>query len=325
MAWTPLNHGYGVTQFYHGVPFPDGRRVIGGTQDNGTIVWDEEAGFDGWRRVLGGDGGYAAVDPTDPNVIYAETQWGNLRKSVDGGVTFASAVRGMATPVGDALGPNGNYLFIAPFAMDPGDSQTLWIGGEVVYRTRDGAGNWTPASTRLEDDGKVSAIAIAPTDGNRVAVGAWNGWVYSHARAREATGTTAWPRGKPRNGWVSSVAFDPQDANVMYATYASFGGAHIFRSADGGASWTSIDGTGEGALPDIPVHAIVVDPADSRRLYLGTDVGVFVSTSRGERWMVENTGFGAIVTEWLSLLETGGRRWLYAFTHGRGAWRVEVR
>lgn len=325
VTWTPLNHGYGVTQFYHGAPFPDGRRVIGGTQDNGTILWDEDAGFDGWRRVLGGDGGYVAVDPANPSVIYAETQWGNLRKSVDGGATFSLAIRGMATPVGDALGPNGNYLFIAPFAIDPSDSQTLWIGGESVYRTRDGASTWTPASTRLEGGGKVSAVAISPTDGNRVAVGSWDGWVYSHARATETTGDTAWPRTKPRDGWVSALAFDPDDPSVVYATFASFGGPHVFRSNDGGGSWASIDGSGDTALPDIPIHAIVVDPADPQRLYLGSDAGVFVSTSGGERWMVETTGFGAVVTEWLSLLETDGRRWLYAFTHGRGAWRVEVR
>jgi len=209
--------------------------------------------------------------------------------------------------------------------LDPTDSQTLWIGGDTIYRTRDGAANWTAASTSLGDAGKVSAIAVCPTDGGRVAAGSWNGWVYTHTRALETTAETEWPRSKPREGWVSAVAFDPQDASVLYATYASFGGPHVFRSADGGASWVSIDGAGVGVLPDVPVHVIVVDPADPRRLYLGTDAGVFVSTDRGDRWMVENTGFGAIVTEWLSLLDTGGRRWLYAFTHGRGAWRVEVR
>jgi photosystem II stability/assembly factor-like uncharacterized protein len=325
VAWTSLNHGYGVTQFYHGVPFTDGRRLIGGTQDNGTIVGDVDAGFDGWRRVLGGDGGYVAVDPDDSNVIYAETQWGNLQKSMDGGQTFTPATSGMATPFGDALGPNGNYLFVAPFAMDPSDARTLWIGGQAIYRSRDGASGWTQASALLEDGGKVSAIAISPADGNRVAVGAWNGWVYHHAQATDANAGARWPASKPRDGWVTSVVFDPGNADVVYATYGSFGGPHVFRSVDAGTTWTSIDGTGETGLPDIPVHAIVVDPADSRRLYLATDLGVFVSTSRGGQWMTENTGFGPIVTESLSLLELDGQRWLYAFTHGRGAWRVIVR
>ena len=124
---------------------------------------------------------------------------------------------------------------------------------------------------------------------------------------------------------MTSVAFHPANADILYASYGSFGGAHVFRSADAGATWRTIDGAGEASLPDIPVHALVVDPADPARLYAATDLGVFVSTTGGVRWMVENTGFGAVVTESLSLLDTGGRRWLFAFTHGRGAWRVQLR
>jgi hypothetical protein len=78
-------------------------------------------------------------------------------------------------------------------------------------------------------------------------------------------------------------------------------------------------------LPDIPVHSLVVDPADPARLYLGTDLGVFISVDGGRRWLVEDTGFGAAVTEWLALThDASGRRRLFAFTHGRGAWRVDL-
>jgi hypothetical protein len=112
----------------------------------------------------------------------------------------------------------------------------------------------------------------------------------------------------------------------VYATYGNFGGAHVYRSTNGGATWTSIDGNGAAALPDIPVHCLVVDPNDSARIYLGTDLGVFVSVDGGVRWLVEETGFGAAVTEWLALWrDASGRARLFAFTHGRGAWRVEIR
>lgn len=80
------------------------------------------------------------------------------------------------------------------------------------------------------------------------------------------------------------------------------------------------------ALPDIPVHSLVVDPDDPSRLYVGTDLGVLVSVDACVQWMVEETGFGAAVTEWLSLVrDTSGRKRLFAFTHGRGAWRVDIR
>jgi ligand-binding sensor domain-containing protein len=94
---------------------------------------------------------------------------------------------------------------------------------------------------------------------------------------------------------------------------------------DGGASWSSIDGSGRTGLPNVPVHAILVDPEDRERLYVGTDVGVFVSLDGGESWMVENTGFAAAVTETLAITDgPQGSRWLFAFTHGRGSWRVQL-
>ncbi len=325
VVWRSLNRGYGVTQFYHGLPYPDGRRFLGGTQDNGTIAGDEASGFDGWRNILGGDGGFVAVDPGNTSVIYAETQWAAIRKSYTGGSTWVTATRGLAPAVSDGLGPAGNYLFITPFVMDPNDSQRLWTGGQMIYRTDDGASNWRQASVLLEDGGRASALAVSADDSSHVAVGADNGWVYHEPQALGTDGMSRWPASRPREGWVTSVSFHPRNADVLYATYGSFGGPHVYRSDDTGVTWRAIDGEGEAGLPDIPVHAIVIDREDPRRIYLGTDLGVFVSATGGGRWMVENSGFGAVVTESLSILEATGRRELWAFTHGRGAWKVEIR
>ena len=57
--WTSLNRGYGVTQFYHGTPFPDGKRYLGGAQDNGTVLGSDDQRPDGWRPIFGGDGGFS--------------------------------------------------------------------------------------------------------------------------------------------------------------------------------------------------------------------------------------------------------------------------
>ena len=71
--------------------------------------------------------------------------------------------------------------------------------------------------------------------------------------------------------------------------------------------------------------AVVVDPDDSERLYLGTDLGVMVSLDAGRTWLAEETGFGPAVTMWLQIVKaTDGRKYLFAFTHGRGAWRVRL-
>ncbi len=156
-------------------------------------------------------------------------------------------------------------------------------------------------------------------------VGSDTGHIYRSGNATSADEATVWASSRPRSGFVSSVAFDPNAPNVAYATYAGFGGRHVWRSDDGGGSWASIDGRGEGRVPDIPVHALVVDPSDSRRLYIGTDLGVLASLDGGDSWAVENTGFATAVTEWLDInSDPSEGTYLFAFTHGRGAWKVPL-
>lgn len=210
--------------------------------------------------------------------------------------------------------------------MDPANRTRLWLGGELIYRTSTSAESWTKASTALPDGGVTSAIAVSPHDSNVVVAGTHKGHVLVARAALDANAQTAWAASRPRDGWVTSVAFDPRDANVIYVTYGNFGGSHVYRSGDSGGRWHPLDGAGDDTLPDIPVHSIVVDPDDGARLYLGTDIGVVVSTDAGQRWMIEETGYGPVVTEWLSLIrDRSGRKRLFAFTHGRGVWRVDIR
>ena len=317
--WTNLNNGYEATQFYHGAPYPNGASYFGGTQDNGTIRGTDANGRNGWAAIRGGDGGYVAVDPANTNVLFAENTFLSLGKTTNGDTvspTWTSATNGITES-------SGNFLFIAPFTMDASNSQRLWIGGRTIWRTTDGAASWTQASiTDQLSPGRVSALAVAPTDSNSVIVGSSTGGIFRNASALSATAGTAWANSSPRTGYVSWVAFDPNSANVVYATYSTFGGTHVWKSFDGGASWTGIDGTGAAGLPDVPVHCLAVHPNDSARLYVGTDIGVFVSLDGGASWARENTGFANVVTESLTILGSGCNATLYAFTHGRGVWKV---
>lgn len=325
VEWRDLNNGFGITQFYHGVVFPDGDRYLGGTQDNGTLLGDDAKGFDRWEHILGGDGSYSAIDPTDPDVIYAQTQWGYVYKSTDGGEDFTLSIDGLDRARTDLLGTDANYVFIVPLMMDPSDSKRLWIGGERLFRTDNGARRWNTASRKLKRREKVSALAVSQSDSDRVLVGTNQGRVYRNTSATTAAADTKWRSKRPRKGWVTWVTHDPQDPDTVYASYGWFGGGHVWRSTNGGRRWTNIDGVGTTGLPDIPVHCVLVDPRDSQRIYLDTDLGVIVSVDGGATWAVENTGYGNIVTESLSLHTEGdGDVYLYAFTHGRGAWRVKV-
>lgn len=318
VPWTNLNNNYAVTQFYHGLPYPNGTTYFGGTQDNGTIRGTDAAGTEGWVEIQGGDGGYVAVDPTNTQVLYAETTFGDISKSTDGGVNFDPATNGISDP---------GFLFIAPFIMDTSEPETLWTGGSQMWRTMNAAGIWEEASDIL-GTGSVSSLAVAPSDRNRVLAGTDVGDIHRQTAALTADGTTTWASATPRAGFVSSLAFDPTDANIAYATYSSFNSGpdvgHVWKSTNGGATWTNIDGSGPTGIPDIPAHSIVVDPADTNRLYVGTDLGVFTSIDGGATWMVENTGFANVVTEAMAIASRAGVTNLFAFTHGRGAWRVRL-
>jgi photosystem II stability/assembly factor-like uncharacterized protein len=316
IRWTSLNNGYQVTQFYHGAVYPDGTRFFGGTQDNGTLR-GTAAGGENWNTILGGDGGYVAVARDDTNFIYGEFTGKSLHRSSNGGASFADISGG----VGEAA---GNFQFIHPYAMDPNNSMRLWYGGAFAWRSNNRGTSWTRVSNSFA--ARIASWAIAPSDSNRVYVGVQNlgtttsGRIFTTNAATTLAAPVTWPSAQPRQGYVSSVAVDPANPLVAYATYSTFNFGihlgHVFKTTDGGATWTRIDLT----LPDMPVHSVVVHPTRPDTLYIGTDLGVFVTTNGGGSWMRENTGFANVITEHLEI--NNGR--LFAFTHGRSAWSVPL-
>jgi hypothetical protein len=323
VTWTSLNRGYGVTQFYHGTAFPNGEFYIAGAQDNGTLFGSDRDGSEAWRPVFGGDGGFTAVSATQSNTFYVEYQWANLRRTTDGGGTLTVFTNGLDPVRSSTLGPDANYLFVTPFTIDPNSATRLWLGGEFLYRTT--TTTWTKIGPAMREGGLVSALAVRPGQSDHLVVGTHRGDILWSRNATGSAAAVSFSTTRPRDGWVTSVAHDARTEGVVYATYGSFGGQHVYRSGDHGASWQALPGTGAGTLPDIPIHSIVVDPDDSQRLYLGSDLGVIVSVDGGRSWMSEETGFGPAVTMWLQIVKaTDGNKYLFAFTHGRGAWRVKL-
>ena len=316
VTWTALNNGYQVTQFYHGAVYPDGASYFGGTQDNGTIR-GETPGGQIWDTLLGGDGGFVAVNRTNTNVLYGENTGKSLQRSTNAGGSWFSISAGVTEG-------SGNFQFIHPFAMDPTSSDRLWYGGAFAWRSNNRGTNWTLASNFFAS--RIASWGISPSHPDRVYVGVQHlgtttsGRIFTTGVATTATNATVWPSAQPRQGYVSSIGVDPVNPLVAYATYSTYNfgtqAGHVFRTADGGATWTRIDQT----LPDMPVHSVVVHPTQPDTLYVGTDLGVFVTLDGGASWMRENTGFANVIVEHLEL--SNGR--LYAFTHGRSAWSVEL-
>ena len=305
VVFRSLNHDFGTAQFYHGAVFPGGQRYFGGAQDNSTPMGADAQGVNGWTTEFGGDGGYVAIDPVDPSVIYGEAQRAQILKAVNLRVTA------------DLSPPDGDFLFIAPFMLDPNQHDRLWLGGGLTLMRRDR--NYVDVTTKL--DGHVTALDVAPGNSNRVLAGTESGTIYRNDAALSATRTTVWKSAKPRDGWVSSLTFDPANTNIAYATYANFGGgAHVWKTTDAGATWTPLDGAGIGALPDIPAHNLVLGTGS---MYLGTDLGIFLSLDGGNLWFADSS-FPRVITEKLVLAQTARGRALFAFTHGRGAWRADL-
>ena len=307
LVWTNLNNGYTSTQFYHGAVYPGGAAYIGGTQDNGEWRGADGTGLQDWRRMYTGDGGFTAIDPTDPNVWYGETQHLAFRRTANGGNSFTTSQNGITDTA------NASFGFIIPFLMDSSQPKRLYLGGNVLWRTSDGALNWTAGSAKLNTDaGVISAIAVSPADPNRVVFGTSTGSVFRSDNAPAADKNTVWDSVQPRTGYVSHVEFHPTDPQTMYITYSQYKGnasqSHVYVSHDGGASFSGIDGSGSTGIPDIPVFTVIADPLAPSTLYLGTDIGVFVSLDSGATWSRDDNPFAdRSPKRWCSIAAPGNR------------------
>ena len=316
VSWTTIEEGLGSVQFYTGTVNDQGTVWMGGAQDNGTLLQSTFSSGNIFSEIFGGDGASVAIDPRSENTLYVSYQNVNIHRSINGG-NFVRATNGIVD----------NTVFIMPFVLDTANPDRLYAGGSRLWRTNDQGRNWVPASVSLGGlfTDWISAIGLSPTDPNRILIGNQHA-IYRSSNAASSNGSSVFASVSPRIGWVSSLGFDPVDANIAYATYSTFGGQHVWRSNDAGASWTAIDGEGDGALPDVPVHHLVVDPNDRQRLYIGTDIGVFVTLDGGANWARENGGFANVIVERLAIAKQpqSGVPELYAFTYGRGAWRAPL-
>lgn len=319
IAWRKVSGNLGSTQFYSGAVSPHDGRAIGGTQDNGTQLSPADPTRTDFLHVLGGDGGNVAFDPAAPGTVYASSQNVSIWRSDNFGQSFLRMVNGI----------NDTPVFIMPWILDINQSSRLYAAGTRVWRTDNRGGNWRAVSTPLGGSAfgnRASAIAVAPGAPNRMLVGNQIG-IFRNDAALSAGSNTNWNPRTPRTGWVSSLTFQNGNPDTAWATYSSVGGVHVWRTLDGGNSWSSRDGAGAGALPDIPVHSLVIDPADSSRVYIGTDLGIFFSPDAGATWTVENTGFANVIVERLALGPPqilNGPPMLHAFTYGRGIWKTPL-
>lgn len=306
-----------VTQFYEiGLDINAPQALYGGTQDNGTIR-TKSGNTNDWDAIFGGDGFYVIVDPINPNIIYAESQFGGLGKSIDGGMTFNYAL--------DGVDINEPVNWSAPLVMDPQNHNVLYYGTDRIYRSSSAAATWQVISDDLTEGipgtrlGTISTIAVSPLDSNLILAGTDDGrvWITTNYGNNWLDISSSLP-----NRWVTRVVADPHDRNTIYVTFSGLKWKdpqpHVFKSTNLGTDWQNISSN----LPDAPVNAFAVDLRNPNLLYLGSDVGMFISYNSGESWEILGTGLPVVPVNDIKIHPV--HNYLIAGTHGRSMYKLDL-
>jgi hypothetical protein len=348
--------------------------ILGGTQDNGSPATATATTSTSWGNVLGGDGGYNAIDPSSGNWFASQPDTGSGTLDIQecpSGVNCNNSLFDVVVGSSNLGGDDGAFYF--PYVLDPQSLSTVLVGTCRVWSGPRLGGSFSPLSLNFDTLGTgtcsgneintVRALAVggpsnsggskvvyATTDGpgpnNVSAPVGGNVWVTTNATAVSGTSSTFTnvtmngPGGtniNPNQFPISGVAIDTSDltGNTAYVAIMGFTGGpgHVWQTTNAGASWADFTGSGTNALPDSPANAVLVDPI-AHIVYVGTDVGVFESSTLSATWtevgpipnpLGTTTGFlpDAAVTA-LALFNSGGQKLLRASTYGRGIWQFNL-
>lgn len=330
-GWTNLcGTTLGITQFYGGAAAPNGSVIVGGTQDNDKLRYRPSgswSGTSGWYQAQTGDGGFAAVNYNNTNIIYGEYVRLAIQRSTNGGDSYSSATSGLS----DA--GTTRALFIAPFSMDPNDPVRLIAGGKSIWRTTNSAGAWTRIRDSISSNfPRCSAIDIAQGNSGVIWIGYEDGHVAfsTNGTATSPTWTRVDNNGSPAlpNRYVTDIAINPFNHNEVFVTFGGYQSNSVWFTSNSGTSWEQRTGTAPDNLPAIQVNTVRFHYATSNWVYIGTDLGVFASENKGNSWSLEPrysaVGHeGPVNTEVAELFWQGDN--LIAATHGRGMYRATPR
>ena len=371
-----------LSQFYAvSADMRDPYYVYGGLQDNGTwggpSMHREGAILtDFWFNIGGGDGFHTQNDPTDWRIVYGESQGGALqRNNVETRESRSIAPRGpnqilnyndyfpaaaAAQPEGgrggargQGGGPGGSgrggsplrFNWSTPILVSPHNPQTLYVGGNHLFRSVDRGDHWqiispdlttndqqkygqpsggiTRENTGAETHCTIITISESPLVPGLIWVGTDDGNVQL---TRNGGGAWANVRdsvpGVPRDRWVSRVEASRFDPGTCYLTFDGHRSddfkPYVFKTADYGKTWASIAGN----LPDgHPVYVIREDLRNRNLLFLGTEFAVFFSRNGGSTWTDMTLNMPTVAFH--DLLIHPRDNDLIAATHGRGIWIMD--
>jgi hypothetical protein len=336
-----------VSQFYH-VSVDNERpyNVYGGLQDNSSWVGASEypGGITNkqWENMYGGDGFWMFVDPTDPDYIYAEAQGGNIGR-IHRKTHEIRDIRPLPAYKEGKLRFNWN----TPIHISP-TTGAVYLGAQVLFRTRDHGQTWErispdlttndPSKQKQELSGGITVdnsaaemhttiytISESPKNANVIWAGTDDGNVQvTRDGGKSWTNVAPNITGLPKNAWVSYLDAGHFDEGTAYATFDmhTFGDMrpYAYRTTDFGKTWTNL-------IPaSAPVkgyaHVLREDLVNRDLLFLGTELGLWISIDGGKQWAQYKGGDLPNVAV-RDLVVHPRDHDLVIATHGRGIWIVD--
>ncbi|MEZ6094558.1 MAG: hypothetical protein R3C03_10030 [Pirellulaceae bacterium] len=263
-------------------------QIWGGTQDNASFVGPSTAQLedgveDLWQQVFldpwtGGDGFSTFPDPNDAQIAYYTQQMGDLKRSRLGRLNPERGIQPKAAKGESDL----RFAWDTPFfASKHSDNTILYCAAQRVMRSDDRGDSWRVISPDLVDKDSLLALAESPLDPMRLVAGAAKGRVFL-----TDDGGKNWSLCGPGlpNAIVRDVVPSAHDPNLVFVVLSgkedSDSASYVFSSVDYGKSWESIAAN----LPGESCNALVEDPAIKDLLFIGTDLGVYVSLDAGVKW-----------------------------------------
>lgn len=324
--WTNINGtGLIITQFYAFGSYNSNNNLVGGTQDNGTKF--KNGATNVWSSfVLSGDGGWTEVNPAKDNIVYASI-YDFIYKSTSGGGGGYSAISN----------PGGDWRLGRRFHVDPSNPNKLWYGYKNLHVYNEPTNSWSLKFTAPSGVTDISAINVAPSNGNVVYIAYWGPtWGSPNPLDKKVfkttDGGTTWIDLTSNLGntcewtYITDFEIDPYNPNRIWASCAGYwqgvpatqGARRVMYSNDGGATWSDIS-TG---LPPFPVNCLVYRNGTDDEIYAGTDAGVYRWNKPLQSWECFNNSLPAAIITKLEINNCKGK--LLASTFGRGIWEAPL-
>lgn len=326
--YAAINNGYSTTQFYNVAGSADGKIIIGGTQDNNTLLIEDiegttkSTGF----PILSGDGFHCDISAYNSDIMFYESQNGNLVRTLNGG---EGSSRIFDSRIEQSLGSNSpTNLFNTPFRLwesptTPDSSLLFFAANREIWVAVNPKSPNTPTWYNLGSVNFTPSIISPNNDASSVYVGGRGGLIRIDGLDKISLSSpgagvkdtiadkilefvdstilsdikfTNLRTGLPGNRSLTSIAIDQNDPNNVVITYGNYGNSsYVFRTKDGlslAPSWVDITNN----LPKMPVYHAVINFSNSSEVVLGTEFGIWATENGNDNapiWVEQNNGVDA--------------------------------